>query len=154
MGKRGRGTRALSLGSGADGVVGGGAGAPDGGSSKKRGVVAADAPATLDSVGGMIRHTVVFRLRHEPSSPEEGAFLADAERHLAGIPGVQRFERLREVSPKNSFAFGLSMQFADAAAYEAYNRHPAHESFVRDRWVPEVADFLEIDYVDYEPPAS
>jgi Stress responsive A/B Barrel Domain len=99
----------------------------------------------------MIRHTVVFRLRHELSSPEEAAFLADAHDALSGIPGVERFERLREVSPKNGFSFGLSMEFADAAAYEAYNDHPKHRAFVQDRWVPEVADFLEIDYVDYEP---
>jgi hypothetical protein len=101
----------------------------------------------------MIRHTVVFRLRHDPNSPEETAFLADAERALTGIPGVERFERLREVSPKNSFSFGLSMEFADSAAYEAYNEHPAHQAFVQDRWVPEVADFMEIDYIGYEPPA-
>jgi Stress responsive A/B Barrel Domain len=104
------------------------------------------------SLGGMIRHTVVFRLRHEPGSPAEAAFLADAERALADIPGVERFERLREVSPKNSFSFGLSMEFADAAAYDSYNGHPSHRSFVQDRWVPEVAEFQEIDYVDYEPP--
>jgi hypothetical protein len=108
----------------------------------------------LDSVGGMIRHTVVFRLKHAPSSPEETAFLADAERALAGIPGVERFERLREVSPKNSFSFGLSMEFADAVAYDSYNEHPSHRSFVEERWVPEVADFMEIDYIGYKPPAS
>jgi heme-degrading monooxygenase HmoA len=105
-------------------------------------------------VGGMIRHTVVFRLTHAPSSPEETAFLADAERALADIPGVERFERLREVSPKNSFSFGLSMEFADAAAYAAYNDHPSHRSFVAERWETEVADFMEIDYMGYEPPAS
>ena len=102
----------------------------------------------------MIRHTVVFRLVHAPSSAEETAFLAEAERALAGIPGVQRFERLREVSPKNAFSFGLSMEFADADAYAAYNDHPAHRSFVQDRWIPEVDDFQEIDYVAYEPAAS
>jgi quinol monooxygenase YgiN len=94
----------------------------------------------------MIRHTVVFRLKHPPGSREEAAFL-DAADILAAIPGVGRFERLREVSPKNGFAFGLSMEFADQAAYDAYNDHPDHVAFVRDRWIPEVAEFLEIDYV-------
>jgi hypothetical protein len=94
----------------------------------------------------MIRHTVVFRLKHPPGSREEAAFL-DAANGLAAIPGVGTFERLREVSPKNGFAFGLSMEFADQAAYDAYNTHPDHVAFVRDRWVPEVAEFLEIDYV-------
>ena len=67
-------------------------------------------------------------------------------RVLARIPGVERFEQLRQVSPKNDYDFGFSMEFADGAAYDGYNRHPDHVAFVRDRWVPEVAAFLEIDY--------
>jgi hypothetical protein len=39
------------------------------------------------------------------------------------------------------------MEFADRAAYDGYNRHPDHVAYVRDRWVPEVETFLEIDYV-------
>ena len=94
----------------------------------------------------MIRHTVVFTLKHAAGSGAEGAFLNDAK-VLAGIPGVGKFEQLRQVSPKNDYAFGFSMEFADQAAYSGYNEHPDHVAFVRDRWVPEVARFLEIDYV-------
>lgn len=94
----------------------------------------------------MIRHTVVFRLKHAAGSAEEANFLADSRRILAAIPGVENFEALRQVSPKNAFAFGFSMEFADQAAYDGYNRHPDHVAFVRDRWVPEVEAFLEIDY--------
>lgn len=93
----------------------------------------------------MIRHTVVFRLKHPPGSAEEEEFLAAAT-VLAAIPGVEKFERLREVSPKNGYAFGFSMEFADQAAYDVYDRHPDHVAFVEGRWIPEVADFLEIDY--------
>jgi hypothetical protein len=94
----------------------------------------------------MIRHTVAFRLRHRSGSAEERSFL-DAAAALAAIPGVERFEQLDQVSPKNSFTFGFSMEFADQPAYDAYNTHPAHVAFVRDRWEPEVDDFLELDYV-------
>jgi Stress responsive A/B Barrel Domain len=94
----------------------------------------------------MIRHTVVFRLKHASGSAEEAAFLAEA-RKLAAIPGVERFEALRQVSPKNDYAFGLSMEFADQAAYTGYNDHPDHVLFVRSRWMPEVDRFMEIDYV-------
>lgn len=93
----------------------------------------------------MIRHTVVFSLKHDAGSAEEFAFLEDAK-ILASIPGVAAFEQLRQVSPKNDFAFGFSMEFADADAYAGYNSHPHHEAFVRDRWIPEVERFLEIDY--------
>lgn len=94
----------------------------------------------------MIRHTVVFSLKHPEGSAEERAFL-DAAMVLAAIPGVEKFERLRQVSPKAHFAFGFSMEFADEAAYEAYNAHPDHVAFVRDRWLAEVSKFQEIDYV-------
>ena len=86
----------------------------------------------------MIRHTVVFTLKHAAGSAAEGAFLNDAK-VLGNIPGVERFEQLRQVSPKNDYAFGFSMEFADQAAYSGYNDHPDHVAFVRDRWVPEVA---------------
>ena len=94
----------------------------------------------------MIRHTVVFRLKHAAGSAEEARFLADSRRILAAIPGVENFEAMRQVSAKNDFTFGFAMEFADQAAYEAYNAHPDHVAYVRDRWVPEVESFLEIDY--------
>ena len=94
----------------------------------------------------MIRHTVVFNLKHGKGSAEERKFLDDAL-VLAEIPGVRAFERLRQVSPKNNYSFGFSMEFDDQAAYDIYNAHPLHVAFVRDRWVPEVSDFMEIDYV-------
>jgi len=93
----------------------------------------------------MIRHTVVFRLKHEQGSAAEADFLASAM-ILKTIPGVQAFERLRQVSPKNDYRFGFSMEFADKRAYEAYDRHPNHVAFVQDRWNFEVESFLEIDY--------
>jgi hypothetical protein len=94
---------------------------------------------------GRIRHTVSFRLRHPAGSDAEHDFLAAAE-ELSHIPGVEGFDILEEVSPKNAFRFGISMEFADAGAYEAYNRHPDHVRFVDERWVNEVEEFLEIDY--------
>ena len=93
----------------------------------------------------MIRHTVAFRLHHSPGSEEERDFL-DTALQLGDIPGVERFEQLRQTSVKNDFTFGFSMEFADRAAYDAYNTHPVHVAFVEGRWVPEVADFLEVDY--------
>ncbi len=92
-----------------------------------------------------IRHTVVFTPKHDAGSPEEADFLAAAAR-LAAIPGVEAFEILRETSPKNGYRFGISMEFAGPEAYAAYNDHPDHVRFVQDRWIPEVSDFLEIDY--------
>jgi hypothetical protein len=99
--------------------------------------------AALD--GERIRHTVVFELRHPAASEEEVDFLAAAER-LGAIPGVEAFELLREVSRKNRYRFGISMEFADGAAYAAYNDHPDHIRFVEQQWLPEVSEFFESDY--------
>jgi len=93
----------------------------------------------------MIRHTVVFTLRHEPDSEAERVFLEKA-RELATIPTVQNFEQLRQVSPKCDYAFGFSMEFADQAAYDTYNNHPLHQRFVEEIWLNEVSSFQEIDY--------
>ena len=94
---------------------------------------------------GRIRHTVVFTPTHAAGSAEETDLLAAAA-NLAAIPGVEAFEILRETSPMNGYRFGLSMEFADAAAYASYNEHPDHVRFVQDRWLAEIEDFLEIDY--------
>jgi hypothetical protein len=94
----------------------------------------------------MIRHTVAFTLKHPQGSAAEKKFLDDAL-VLTEIPTVRNFERLKQVSAKNGFKFGFSMEFADQAAYDAYNDHPLHVAFVRDRWKAEVSDFMEIDYI-------
>jgi Stress responsive A/B Barrel Domain len=94
----------------------------------------------------MIRHTVAFTLKHDAGSSAERDFLEAAD-VLADIPGVLRFEKLRQVSAKNDYRFGFSMEFVDQAAYTVYNEHPWHVAFVNERWLPEVLKFMEIDYV-------
>jgi quinol monooxygenase YgiN len=94
----------------------------------------------------MIRHTVVFRLKHAKGSAAEATFLKAAD-ILDTIPGVTKFEKLRQTSPKNDYTFGFSMEFHDQAAYTHYNDHPDHTAFVQNRWIPEVSKFMEIDYV-------
>ncbi len=89
-------------------------------------------------IAGRIRHTVAFTLAHAEGSAGERDFLEAAER-LAAVPGVEAFELLAEVSPKNGYRFGISMEFG-------YNEHPDHLRFVQERWLSEVSDFLELDY--------
>ena len=93
----------------------------------------------------MIRHTVAFKLKHESGSSEEHLFL-EAVRKLSNLPTVQKFECMKEIGKKNNFDFGVSMEFQDMADYKAYNIHPAHFDFVNKIWIPEVIDFIEIDF--------
>jgi hypothetical protein len=93
----------------------------------------------------MIRHIVPFRLKHAKGSPEEADFL-EALAKLADIPGVLNLQVMPQVSPKNDFTYGVSMEFASNETYQAYNEHPDHVAFVQGRWVPEVVAFMEIDF--------
>jgi hypothetical protein len=97
----------------------------------------------------MIRHTVVFSLTHAPGSAGEQDFLDEAQ-SLTRIETVRAFECLRQVSGKNPYRFGFSMEFASQADYDFYSQHPIHAAFVEQRWLKEVTAFLEIDYVPHE----
>ncbi len=92
----------------------------------------------------MIKHSVLFTLNFPQGSPEEKEFLKAAAA-LAAIPGVENFESLRQISPKNNFEYGLSMQFADRELYDGYSNHPAHLEFIQRYWITGVKEFLEID---------
>lgn len=93
----------------------------------------------------MIRHTVTFSLKHAAGSAAERDFL-QAARKLAAIPTVRKFEALRQTGKKCKYHFGLSMEFSSPQDYQFYNQHPDHVRFVQTRWIPEVSDFLELDY--------
>ncbi|HEX3087442.1 MAG TPA: Dabb family protein [Ilumatobacteraceae bacterium] len=90
-----------------------------------------------------IQHTVVLRLN---DGVDNDQFCASARR-LSHIAGVINFEVLRQVGAKSDFTHALSMWFDDQSAYDGYLDHPAHLAFVNDVWLPDVAAFLELDYV-------
>jgi hypothetical protein len=94
----------------------------------------------------MITHSVFFRLKHDAGSAGERDFF-EKSKPLETLPTVKNFVRLKQTSKKNDFAFGFSMQFVDQSAYDAYNVHPVHSAYVSDVWIPNVADFMEIDHV-------
>ena len=96
-----------------------------------------------------IRHMVVFCLHKGKDTTEAEHFLKDSAAELAAIPGVQQFEVLRQISKKTDYDYGFSMVFADQAAYDAYNVHPAHIAYVEKRWVNEVSRFQEIDFIEF-----
>jgi len=95
----------------------------------------------------MIQHTVVFRLNHPRGSSEEAEFL-DRAAELGRLPGVLEFRVLRQISSKSDYDHGLSMYFMTQQAYDAYDAHPDHRKFVDDIWLPEVASFMELDFVE------
>jgi hypothetical protein len=101
---------------------------------------------SVEAAEGPLVHSVFFKLKHDKGSDAERSFY-DAAMQLADIPGIQKFEWLNEISPKNGFDYGLSMVFVNQTAYDTYTAHPDHVRFVQDVWTPNVADFMEVDYV-------
>jgi len=96
-----------------------------------------------------ITHSVFFRLKYKSGSIKEKEFIESCLRILSPIPGVLSFRVLRQTSVKNNFDFGLSMEFENQSAYDGYNNHPDHVEFVRCIWIPNVEEFMEIDYTDF-----
>ncbi len=94
----------------------------------------------------VIRHMVVFCLKHEVGSDMATTFLEDGRRILTSIPQVRNFEVLRQTSPKSDFDYGFSMEFDSQSDYDTYNKHPLHVDFVKNRWLVEVSRFQEIDF--------
>jgi heme-degrading monooxygenase HmoA len=93
----------------------------------------------------MVRHSVIFKLKHPMDSTEVKAFFIAAKK-LAEIPGVQKFECLKQTSRENKFEYGISMEFDSNELYDQYSNHPDHVKFVQEYWLKEVEDFLEIDF--------
>lgn len=106
-------------------------------------------PSKQTDSSSNIQHTVMFNLKHEANSTEEKQFLEDGQQILSALPTVKSFEVKRQISTKNGYKFYFTMFFEDEKAYEAYNSHPEHVKFVKERWENEVRDFLEADFINY-----
>ncbi|MBR2563630.1 MAG: Dabb family protein [Bacillus sp. (in: Bacteria)] len=96
-----------------------------------------------------ITHMVTFTLYAGKDNADAETFLQESKEALATIPGVENFQVLRQVSIKNEFDYCFSMEFADQAAYDAYNDHAVHRQYVAERWEKEVSRFQEIDLMQY-----
>ncbi|WDE95416.1 Dabb family protein [Lentisphaera profundi] len=92
----------------------------------------------------MINHGVVFTLKKDSALSRE-EFFAEALK-LKKINPVIKFKIVRETSSKNTFEFGLFMKFQNPEAYALYNNHPDHLHFIQNIWIPNIEDFMEIDF--------
>lgn len=93
----------------------------------------------------MIRHSVILKLKADINPADKQAFFTAVDK-LAVIPDVQKFEFLKQISPKNKFEYSISMEFDNQEKYDSYSNHPEHVAFIQNFWMKNVEDFLEIDY--------
>lgn len=92
--------------------------------------------------GERIRFFSAFRLKHETGSEAETEFLREYSA-LGSVPGVENFELMREITPKewSTCEWVVMWEFADLAAHTAFHEHPAHHKFVAEYWNTGVAEF-------------
>ena len=107
--------------------------------------VLSQTPSANSNNSFMIRHTVVLKLNYPKGSSEEKEFMKETGK-LSAIPGVKKFEILKQTSKENKFEYGISMEFGTKKTYDEYLQHPEHVAFVQNYWLKYVKDFLEIDY--------
>lgn len=93
-----------------------------------------------------IRHAGLLKFKDSITAEEKHAFFI-ALKDLEQIEGVEKMKISKQISPKNKFEYGFSMEFADVGIYKAYNVHPQHDAFVQNYWLKYVEDFMEIDTV-------
>ena len=91
---------------------------------KAEGLVSVGPPVTL-------RHAVLFRLT-EAATPEETEAMAVALRALPKqVPQIAALSCGADAGLSGgNFDFSLTVDFADAAGYEAYAKHPAHQEVI------------------------
>jgi hypothetical protein len=78
----------------------------------------------------MIRHMVLVRVRQDVAASEIAAIFAELEALKPLVPGFQAFKGGPNVSPEGlarGYTHGFTVDFADAAARDAYLVHEAHQ---------------------------
>ena len=79
----------------------------------------------------MIRHIVLVRFNTATAASEQDAIFADLAALGALLPGLGGFSHGPDVSPESlarGFTHAFTIDFADAAARDAYLVHPAHQA--------------------------
>ena len=81
----------------------------------------------------MLTHTVLFWAKDDLSAAERADFAAGL-RTLPSIPGVAAGwvgapAATDRAVVDRSYAFALTLRFADLAAHDAYQVHPIHDAF-------------------------
>ncbi len=93
----------------------------------------------------MVKHSVIFTFKQGVDKDSQQSFL-DASAKLSQIPGVKNLEVLKQTSSKNSYDYGILMEFDDNETYQSYNNHPQHQQFIEQYWLKYVDEFMEIDF--------
>ncbi|WP_174872932.1 Dabb family protein [Vogesella oryzae] len=101
----------------------------------------------------MLHHIVLFRFHDRVDAAAIAAVEADFAALVPATGMVRDFRHGPDCSPEGlaqGYSHGWLLQFADAAARDAYLLHPAHQQFVA-RVQPLLAAALVFDFADGAP---
>ena len=85
----------------------------------------------------MITHLVVFRLNDDTTSEQAAELLRRLRELPTLIPGLDDYHPGRDLGLRPGNAdIGLVARFADADAFAAYAKHPAHVAFLDECLTP------------------
>lgn len=88
----------------------------------------------------MIRHTLSFRFADSVDAATRAAVLAELAEFPARYPAMRNWSLGENISTRDAtFTHTMAMDFASQQELQAYLTSDSHESFVRARWRPVIA---------------
>ena len=96
----------------------------------------------------LVQHIALLQFKAGTSDEIVAEIFQKLERLTHVIPGITSFSFGLNTSPEGlaqGFTHGMTMTFKDAAARDAYVRHPEHEQFKAEA-IPFVANVVVLDY--------
>jgi hypothetical protein len=93
----------------------------------------------------MFIHMFAFRLKPGVTEEQQERMIREISALKNHIPLVLESHVGKNVSPRGQgYVIGGVMKFADQAALESYNTHPAHQELLK--WLMPLIEAIEVDF--------
>ncbi len=95
----------------------------------------------------MVRHVVAFRFKADTTAEQRERVVAGLETLPGQIDDIRRYAFGPDLGlAEGNFDFVVVGDFDDAAAYQRYAGHAAHQALIRDVIRPVLADRVAVQY--------
>ena len=103
----------------------------------------------------MIRHTLMFRFADEVPEGTRQSILAELETFPERYPAMRHWSMGTNLSSRDqTYTHAMSVEFPDEQELLAYLNSESHETFVREKWRPVIADQAIVAYEFAGPQAD
>ncbi len=103
----------------------------------------------------MIRHTLMFRFADEVPEGTRRSILAELETFPERYPAMRHWSMGENLSSRDqTYTHAMSVEFPDEQELLAYLTSESHETFVREKWRPVIADQAIVAYEFAGPEAT